>query len=167
MNRHPSVDQVTEWLLGSSEKSVSHHLEACDVCRVEAESLRTALSAFRDSIHAMAQRDERFWKGQQLAITQRLTSKRWLQSPYWSWAAVSLMVMIAAALLIRTPKFPHQSTVEDQDEILLQEVQGDIGLEFPEALAPAVLIAQERNKILTRKTNPQSESASKERSSMK
>jgi hypothetical protein len=59
------------------------------------------------------------------------------------------MVLIAAIFLTRTPNPLQNTTTEDTDKVLLQEVQGDLAREVPEALAPAVLIAQERNEILT------------------
>ena len=40
---------------------------------------------------------------------------------------------------------------EDADNALLQAVQGDLNREVPQALAPAVLIAEERNEILSKK----------------
>jgi hypothetical protein len=47
----------------------------------------------------------------------------------------------------------------------LQEVQRDLAREIPEALAPAVLIAEERNEILTNKE--QTKSTLKKRREMK
>jgi hypothetical protein len=60
-----------------------------------------------------------------------------------------VMVLIAATLLTRTPNPPQNYLSEDADNALLKAVQGDLSREVPQALAPAVLIAQERNEILT------------------
>ena len=64
-----------------------------------------------------------------------------------------VMVLIAALFLTRTPNPPQNSATEDADNALLQEVQGDLAREVPRALAPAVLIAEERNAILTKKAD--------------
>jgi len=49
-----------------------------------------------------------------------------------------------------TPNPPQNNATEDPDKVLLQ-VQADLDREVPEAVAPAVLIAEERNEILTNK----------------
>jgi hypothetical protein len=66
------------------------------------------------------------------------------------------MVLITAILLTRTPNPPQNEATEDADKALLQEVQGDLAREVPEALAPAILIAEERNEILTNKEQTKS-----------
>lgn len=166
MNNHLRGDQVTEWVCGTNEEDVKMHLEACDVCRLEVERLQATLTGFHDSVHALAQRDNSFWRRQRLAIWERLSARFWFPSGSWVWATVMLVVLVAALLLVRTSRIPRYGTAEASDEVLLQGVQGDLSREFPEALAPAVLIAEERNEILNRKVNQQSKSNSKERSSM-
>src|SRR5208337_4399252 len=47
----------------------------------------------------------------------------------------------------RTPSPSQNNATEDPDKVLLQ-VQADLEREVPEAVAPAVLIAEERNEIL-------------------
>jgi hypothetical protein len=63
-----------------------------------------------------------------------------------------VMVLITVVFLTRRPNTPQNYGSEDADKALLQEVQGDLAREVPKALAPAALIAEERNAILTNKT---------------
>ncbi|MBZ5538064.1 MAG: hypothetical protein LAO31_19085 [Acidobacteriia bacterium] len=162
MSNHLSRDQVTEWVSGTNEEGVKLHLEACDVCRFEVERVRATLAGFHDSVHALAQRDDSFWRRQQFAIRERLSVKSWFPSASWVWATAMLVVLVASLLMMRTSRIPRYGTTEAADEILLQEVQGDIAREYPEALAPAVLIAEERNEILNRKSSHPSKNTSRE-----
>jgi hypothetical protein len=155
VNNHLSEDQITEWVLGARDEYARGHLETCRACSVEAEELGRTVSCFRDSIYAIAQRDDNFWREQQLAIRERVSAKRWYPL-HWAWAAAMVMVLIAAIFLMRTPNPPQNQPTEDADKVLLQEVQGDLAREVPEALAPAVLIAEERNEILTNKEQTKS-----------
>jgi len=50
----------------------------------------------------------------------------------------------------RAPNPSQNNATEDPDKVLLQ-VQADLDREVPEAVAPAVLIAEERNEILANK----------------
>jgi len=152
VSKHLSEDQITEWMLGASDDFVSRHLAACYACSSTAEELRSAITGFRDSIHATAQRDLSFWRNQQLTIAQRASARGWY-ALHWAWVAAMVMVLIAALFLTRTPNPPQNSATEDADNALLQEVQGDLAREVPRALAPAVLIAEERNAILTKKAD--------------
>ena len=162
MNNHLTEDQITEWMLGTRDALVSRHLETCDACSVEAEELRRTISSFRDSIRATAQRDNSFWREQQLAISEHASARDWYPL-HWAWAVAMLMVLITAIFLTRTPKSFQNDTTGDADRVLLQEVQGDLAREVPEALAPAVLIAEERNEILTNKDAHQTKSTLKKR----
>ena len=162
MNNHLSEDQITEWVLGTSGEFVLRHLETCPACSVEAEELRRTISNFRDSVHTTAQRDQSFWRNQQLALRERVSARDWYPL-HWAWAAAMVMVLIAAIFLTRAPNTPQNYASEDADKALLQEVQGDLAREVPEALAPAVLIAEERNEILTNKVVRQTETMPKKR----
>ena len=148
MNNHLSEDQITEWMLGTRDDFISRHLETCKACSVATGELRRTISCFRDSIHASAQRDNGFWREQQLAIRERVSDCYPL---HWAWVVAMVMVLITAIFLTRTPNPPQNNATEDADKALLQEVQADLAREVPEALAPAVLIAEERNEILTHK----------------
>jgi hypothetical protein len=149
-------------MLGTRDDFVSHHLEICRACSVAAEELRSTISRFSDSIHATAQRDNSFWREQQLAISEHASARDWYPL-HWAWVAAMAMVLITAIFLTRPPNPPQNKATEDADKVLLQEVQRDLGREFPEALAPAVLIAQERNEILSNKVVQQTETTLKKR----
>ncbi len=155
MNKHLSGDQITDWLLGTRDECVGRHLEACDACSSEGEELRSTLSSFRDSLHAAAQHDQSFWRNQQFTIRERIFAKDWYPM-HWAWAVAMIMVLITAVFLTRSPNSSQKCSSEDADKALLQEVQGDLAREVPEALAPAVLIAQERNEILAQNVMQQS-----------
>ena len=77
------------------------------------------------------------------------------------------LVLITAIFLTRTPNPPQNKATEDADKVLLQEVQRDLAREVPEALAPAVLIAEERNEILTNKDTQQMKSTLRKRREIK
>ena len=160
MNKHLSEDQITEWVLGTGDDFTSRHLATCEACSVAAEELRSTISRFRDSIHATAQRDDSFWREQQLAIREHASARDWY-SLHWAWVAAMAMVLITAVFLTRSPSPPQNKAAEDADKALLQEVQADLARDVPEALAPAVLIAEERNEILT--NEEQTKSTLKER----
>jgi anti-sigma factor RsiW len=166
VNNHLSEDQITEWVLGTRDECVRRHLESCDACSVEAEELRRAISSFRDSVHATAQSDESFWRNQQLALCERVSARDWYPL-HWAWAVAMVMVLITAIFLTRRPNTPPNHPSEDADNALLQEVQGDLGRQVPRALAPAVLIAEERNEILTNKVIRQTETTLEKRRQMK
>jgi hypothetical protein len=163
MSSHLSAYQINEWIVGTDEAGAGRHLETCDACRAEAEELVRTLSCFRDSIQAAAQRDDGFWREQRLTINERLSTRRWLPATPWIWATTVLVVLALSILLTRPPQVPQYPVPEEADEALLQEIRSDIGRGFPEALAPAMLIAEERNKILTSKEARPAESTSQNR----
>ena len=150
MGSHLSRDQITECMVSGNQEAVAGHLETCDACRAEVDELQRTLACFRDSIHAAAQRDDGLWRKQRLTLSERLSTKRWFPSIPWNWAAAAVLVLIAGVVLTRSPNPPQRPAREEADDALLREVQMDLGRGFPEALAPAVLIAEERNEILTR-----------------
>ncbi|MGD0130227.1 MAG: hypothetical protein ABSF46_33335 [Terriglobia bacterium] len=147
MNNHLSENQITEWALGTSDEHVLRHLETCSACSREVEELRSALAGFRDGVHASARRDLGFWRSLQLAVCERLPAQDWYPL-HWAWVLAMVVVLITAILLTRAPSVPKNYLSEDADNALLQAVQGDLSRDVPQALAPAVLIAEERNEIL-------------------
>jgi len=147
VNNHLSEDQITEWALGTCDEFVLRHLQMCRGCSLQAEELRSALSGFRDALQAAAQRDQSFWKNQQVAFREWVSTKDWYPM-HWAWLVAMVMVLITAIFLTRTPNTPRNYPSDDADSALLNAVQGDLSREVPQALAPAVLIAEERNAIL-------------------
>ena len=150
MNNHLSEDQITEWALGTSDEYVLRHLDTCAACSREAEELRSALTGFRDAVHATARRDLSFWRSQQLVVRRRLLAQDWYPL-HWAWVLAMVVVLITAILLTRAPSVPKNYPSEDADNALLQAVQRDLSRDVPQALAPAVLIAEERNEILSKR----------------
>jgi hypothetical protein len=155
MNAHLNEQQFGEWILGTDNGEIARHIEACDLCRTEAESVRTAVSACRELVREAAERDDIFWARQRLAIRQRLAHHHF--APYVRWvAAVAMILVVSAAFLLTRPQPVQRANNDAADDVLLQQVQSDLGRDYPAALAPAVLIDEERNSVL---------SASAERSS--
>jgi hypothetical protein len=117
--------------------------------------LEDAVSSFRQSIHAAARREEPFWSKERIAIGERLAASR--PVPFLRWIPVTVMaaIVFAALLVIHAPRPPQPPAKDDGGEALLLEVQRDVRREVPAALAPAVLIAEERNEILAGKSNKQ------------
>jgi len=149
MNAHLNEQQFGELILGTRDQEIAGHIEACDVCRAEAEGVRSAISDCRGLAQEAAERDEIFWARQRLAIKQRLTRHHF--APYVRWVAMAAMVLVvsAAFLLTRTPQPVQQANNDAADDVLLQQVQSDIERDYPAALAPAVLIDEERNSALS------------------
>jgi hypothetical protein len=161
MSAHLNGQQFGDLILGTSTAMTAEHIEACGVCRVEAENVRIAISGCRESVQQSAERDEIFWMRQRLAIKQRGTQHH--LAPYIRWAATTAMVLVVSAvfLVTRTPQPALLANTDAADEILLQEVQGDIDRDYPDALAPAVLIDEDRNAALSASAEPSSNSQTK------
>ncbi len=148
MNAHLNEQQFGELILGTGNSEVAAHIEACDVCRAEAEGVRTAISAHRELVWEGAERNEIFWVRQRLAIRQRLARHHFV--PYVRWVAMAAMVLVVSAAFLLTRPQPVQRANNDAtDDVLLQQVQSDIERDYPAALAPAVLIDEERNSALS------------------
>jgi len=155
MNAHLNEQQFGESILGTGNEEIARHIEACGLCRAEAEGVRTAISDCRELAREGAERDEIFWTRQRLAIRQQLARPHFV--PHVRWVAMAAMVLVVSAAFLLTRPQPMQRANHDAaDDVLLQQVQSDLGRDYPAALAPAVLIDKERNAAL---------SASAERSS--
>ena len=148
MNAHLNEQQFGELILGTGNEEIARHIEACDLCRVEADSVRTAISAHRELANNTTARDEIFWARQRRAIRQRLARPRFV--PHVRWVAAAAMVLVVSAAFLLTRPQPVQRANDDAaDDVLLQQVQSDIERNYPAALAPAVLIDEERNSALS------------------
>jgi len=161
MSAHLNEQQFGELILGAGNAAIAEHIEACDVCRAEAEDIRIAVSGCRESVRQSAERDEIFWLRQRLAIKQRRARHHF--APYVRWVATAAMVLVVSAvfLVTRTPPPVQLANTDAADEILLQEVQGDIDRDYPAALAPVVLIDEDRNAALSASAGPSSNSLTK------
>jgi hypothetical protein len=148
MNAHLNEQQFGELILGTGNGEIAKHIEACDVCRAEVDSVRTAISDSRELANNTAERDDIFWDRQRIAIRQRLARPRFV--PHVRWVAMAAMVLVVSAAFLLTRPQPAQRANDDAaDDVLLQQVQSDIERNYPAALAPAVLIDEARNSALS------------------
>jgi hypothetical protein len=154
MNSHLNEEQFAEWLLETNDRETAQHLAACSTCRAEGESLRNAIDGYRESACQTAERDEAFWARQRLAIHSRSKSQRFV--PYFRWAAATVMVLvvIAAFVLTRSPQPAQRAKNDLSDDALLQQVENSLDRGYPAALAPAMLIDQERSRALSSASTP-------------
>jgi len=148
MNAHLNDQQFGDFVLGVS-KTVADHVDSCNLCYAEVEGLRTAIARYRQSVHKAAERNEIFWSKQRLAIRHRIGSHRFVLYFRWAAATATLLVSFALFLLTRAPQPVQRATSDLQDDILLRQVQNDIGRGYPVALAPAALIDEARNSALS------------------
>jgi hypothetical protein len=156
MSAHLNEQQFGDLILGTSNTATARHIEVCDVCRAEAETVRIAISRYRESVRQSAERDEIFWVRQRLAIKRRRARHHF--APYIRWFAMAAMVLVvsAAFLVTRTPRPARLANTDEADNVLLQGVQSDVERDYPAALAPAVLIDEERNSALSASAEPSS-----------
>ena len=153
MDTHLTEEQIAERLLGADDEAAAGHLEGCARCRAEVDSSRDSISGFCRSIHAAAERDPVFWAHQRAAIRERLL-QRTARFPRWAALAAAALLLLAVLLFTR-PSQVHQTASNDAaDDILLQQVAGDVERDYPQALGPAVLISQERSSVLAQKAQP-------------
>ena len=149
MNAHLNDEQLTTWLLGEGDPLTTQHLLGCAECRAEVAQLRDAVSGWREALISTAEHEEVFWAQQRRLTQERIATQR--RVPFLRWAAtVAMALVIVAALFL--PHAPHAVTPakdEAGDEALLQQVDHDLQRDYPQALAPAVLIDQERNAALS------------------
>lgn len=161
MSAHLDDQQFGDLIQGTSTATTAEHIEACDVCRSEAENVRIAISDCRESVQQSANRDEIFWVRQRLAIKQRRARHHF--APYIRWAASAAMVLVVSAvfLVTRAPQPALLANTDAADDILLQDVQRDIDRDYPAALAPVVLIDEDRNAALSASAEPSYNSLTK------
>ena len=143
MNPHLSEQELAEWLTGRSEQAESH-FGHCPVCRAEAETLRAGIQLGRKQIQAAAQRDEAFWTRQRWQIREGMTRRRSALLLRRMALLATAVVLCAWLLLNRSPQPAAPAGNDEADSILLQQVQSEVAQDYPSALAPAVLLSQER-----------------------
>ncbi len=162
MNTHATEQEITESLAGTAGRG-SDHVASCATCRTEVGELRHTISAARQHLDAEVERDEIFWARQRIAIQDRLPAARRGFISAQIVAAAVVLLFVAALLLARTPRLydaapvaavhpvhaVQQATNDAADDLLLQSVANDVDRDVPMALAPAALMTQERNAVLS------------------
>jgi hypothetical protein len=158
VNEHLSETQIAAWALGEADESARRHLASCAACSRETESLRRTLAGFGAAVQTAAERDQKFWTGQRFAIQEKISALGWYPL-HWAWVLAMVVVLTTAVFLTRNISPLRINASDDADRALLQEVQGDLTRDVPEALDPAVLIAEERDEILTSQSVPQTDTS--------
>jgi hypothetical protein len=149
MTAHINDEQLAQWMLGDHDPDAAHHLAHCDACRTSIDDMETRIGNYRDAVLSYSGRGQIFWTRQELAIYERVRARRFTPVLRWAYAATAILVLCAAFLVTRMPR-PHQQVVinDSADDVLLQQVENDMAREYPIALAPAALIAEERDGAL-------------------
>jgi len=137
MKKHLSDQQLSEWILGAAGTDAARHLESCSTCRREAQQLKGAIGAFRESIQAAgatysrpwrapAERERAGWAG---SMTKRL-----------AYAAALAGILVVSVVLLKVHRAPAPSPgTAGQDEVLVQ-IQNDVNETVPGALEPGELL---------------------------
>jgi hypothetical protein len=149
MNAHLHDQQLVDWILGTREPEAARHVSRCDACRAEIDGLDTYISDYRHGIASETDREPVFWTQQARAIHDRLRVRRFTPVLRWAYATIMVLVLSAMFLVTRMPP-PRQPVVtsDPADDVLLQQIENDVAREYPIALAPAALIAEERDGAL-------------------
>lgn len=149
MNGHLSNDEFTDHLLGTEQGTATEHLGSCAECGDEVDRVAHSLNAFKAWVHQRAATEE-----PKLNVFGLAAAKEKRSFVMWfSWSAVLALIVIAAALMLTprhgpAPQAVQSSSQPDADDALLMEVQQDLDRSVPEALAPAAMLAAERNRVI-------------------
>jgi anti-sigma factor RsiW len=154
--KHIAEDQWSDWVSGNTENQseIDSHLHSCEICRTEGERFRSLLAEFSGAAHQEATREESFWTTQRADILRRADSGN---RPFtWRWAIpipAAALVLVLTIMVMRSsaPKTPPVQSNDARDEALLLQIQNDSYRQVPAALAPAGLIVEERNRVLSSK----------------
>ncbi len=144
MNEHLTVEQIAELLAMSADDAVARrHLANCRECDDELNGMKGAIGGF-----AALMQEEAGWR-QLRPITLAKAERSGTHGPKLVWAFAVMLVAVAMVLLRWTPSSNHQSLASQQSEdTLLLEIQEDLNREVPDALAPALVLTAERNRII-------------------
>ena len=148
MTPHLTHDQLCDLLLAPQQNdartsTTQDHLRNCYACSAELATLTTSLSGYRETAHAVAQRD--FTPLPRTAPTPLLAHHSLLHPVYWAIAATALVV---ALLPFTTPR--HPSVVQPQptratapvagtaesDAALLEDINNDLSASVPPPMQP-------------------------------
>lgn len=144
MMEHLTDEQMAEWLTGAlSDSGAGQHLTDCRQCSHDVECMAGAITGF-----AAIMRDE----AAQRQLQPLATLAPAMHGSRLVWAAALAMLAIAALMLRWTPPPERQQSAASHpsDDMLLLEIQQDLNREVPKALAPALVLTAERNRIIGR-----------------
>ncbi len=148
MKEHLDDGDVTEFLLDMPSNAAEAHILTCDPCCAEVEDARAAVMQIRASLRDAAHRPETFWSMQEARILQRAQRRPAGRAMAPVWAAACALILLAVLLLRAGSPQIEVAAQPDPDDVLLEQVQADLYQQVPSALAPAVVIAQERNRMM-------------------
>jgi hypothetical protein len=169
VNAHLSDEQVTACLAGQGEREAIAHVSSCVQCQAETDALSGAIAGFRGAVDATAPRNLA-WEHFSRSATESLRARLPLHwSSPWGIPALAALLLVAAAMLVRTPQpttiNPRQGSLEASreagDEALLLQIEGALARPAPRALAPAQTIADERATILVGKSTASSKNSNR------
>lgn len=144
--KHLSEDEQIAALLGAPAPEIERHLDSCAVCSSAVEEMRREFKELRHDATRWAQREEFFWRRQQLEIRRRLQAERPQGIPL-RWAAAAAVLVMAAAILVgsgyRQPTSMASTAPADTDYQLLVAVEQNLARPVPAALEPANVLASD------------------------
>jgi hypothetical protein len=150
MTAHLNDEELAHWVLGDRDADAEHHLAHCGACRETVEHVNTYIGNHRDAVLSASERPQIFWAKQTRAIDERLCECRPMPLLRWAYAVTMILVLCATFLVTRIPHPQQRGVTSDSaDEVLLLQVENDVAREYPIALAPAALIADERDGVLS------------------
>ncbi len=160
MNAHLDDSQFAQWILGERTPEAARHLAECDACRAGIENTNAYLQEYRKAVLSLGAQNPGFWTRQRQAVREGIRPRRRAAVLRWAYAATMVLIVFAAFLLTRvSPSQTHAIGSNVADDVLLQEIENDINRDYPAALAPAALLAEERNAALAAAGEASSNSA--------
>ncbi len=144
MTEHLTDEQMAEWLAGGSgDAAAQQHLAECRECSDEMSLMRSGVAGFAALVHEEAQRRPL----RQVAVPAARTARH---TPALVWAAALALLVVATWMFRWTPTAPQPSAIAQAsgEDTLLLEIQEDLNREVPDALAPALVLTAERNRII-------------------
>ena len=127
-----------------SDTSAHDHLRGCYACAAELATLAASLSNYRDTAHAIAQRD--FTASPRTVPTPLLSQHSPFHPVYWAIAATALVIAVLPFTAPRhSPVVPPQPThaavtpatpTTESDAALLDDINQDISVSIPPSMQP-------------------------------
>ncbi len=130
--------------LGKSDRN-NPQLPANGSEEPEYEELKNDLRIFRDSLRGAVEKTDTFWAKQRAGIMEKLQSSVPVSArrPALLWAPALVVVVLCLFLFVEKSKAPTPDIAAGSDQTLLVDVERALERRYPEALAPAALIAWE------------------------